>query len=73
MRKTNVQFLVDAMDFSRYGPLAQAFVLEAMRRYADQVAKADPAIFDNAFIAGEAWVGVAKELQFKLNQHLHQK
>jgi hypothetical protein len=69
-RRTNVEFVRDLMEFSPYGALVQAFVLEALSRYADQVADADPAQFDSALLSGHAWVGVARDIKAKIHLHL---
>ncbi|MEN7527877.1 hypothetical protein [Cupriavidus sp. DL-D2] len=72
-RKTNIEAVVDLMSFSQYGVLAQLFVIDALVKVADRAAKADPATLDSPMLSGKAWVGVAKEIQFKLNQHLNQQ
>ncbi len=69
-RKTNVQALTDMMEVSNYGALAQVFILEAISRYADDVAEADPSAMSNPMISGRAWVGVAKEIKGKMAAHL---
>ena len=63
--QTNVEFVTEIMEFSRYGALAQAFVIEALHLYAGDVAAADPRAFDSAGLSGSAWVGVAKEILAK--------
>lgn len=64
--KTNVQFVTDLMEFSRFGALAQVFVIDALDKWSKKISECDPAQFDNAMINGEAWVGVAKEIQQKI-------
>jgi hypothetical protein len=64
--KTNVQFVTDLMEFSRYGALAQIFVIDALDKWSKKISECDPAQVDNAMINGEAWVGVAKEIQQKI-------
>jgi len=54
------------MTFSKYGALAEAFVMTALRQAARGTAKADPAKYDSPFVSGKAWVGVAKEVSEKL-------
>lgn len=71
--KTHAEFIHDLIEFSPYGPLVQAFVLEAISRYADQVACASPAQFDSAMLSGRAWVGVAHDVKARLKQHLEQR
>ena len=66
--KSNEQFVKDIMAFSRRGPLAQIFVVEAIRKYAEACAEADPAVFDSPLMNGAAWVDVAKEIRDKMNE-----
>ncbi|ARQ95419.1 hypothetical protein [Bradyrhizobium phage BDU-MI-1] len=65
--KTNVQFIRDLMEHSQYGALAQLFVLDALDKWSQQVAAASPADLDTPLVNGHAWVGVAKEIQEKIN------
>lgn len=69
-RKSNTEFLVDLMDFAKAGPLMQAFVLEAVAKYAEQCAKADPAVFDSPMLNGAAWHRCAVEAKAALTAHL---
>ena len=66
--QTNIEFVSNLMNFSRYGPLAQVFVIQALTHYSEAVAKADPARVDTPFVTGDAWVGVAKEIKAKLEE-----
>lgn len=70
-RRTNVQIVRDLMEFSDHGALAQMFVMEAIKRYADQVAAMDPdklrACFEPMpFLNADSWQGVAKEIRQKI-------
>lgn len=72
-RKTNVEAVVDLMEFSRYGPLAQLFVVDALSKHAKRVAEASPEAFagmDKGLINQAAWQGVAREIAQKLDAHL---
>jgi len=51
--KTNTQLVADLMNDSRYGPLMQAFVIEAIAQYAEAV-KAKP-IQENGLVNPVAW------------------
>jgi hypothetical protein len=66
--QTNVEFVTNLMEFSRYGGLVQVFVIQALDQYSKRVSEADPATLNNGFISGEAWVGIAKEIQRKLEE-----
>jgi hypothetical protein len=68
--QTNVQFVKSIMEVSKYGPLAQLFVLDALDKWSKLISETDPAKVDNALISGEAWVGVAKEIHQKLAERM---
>jgi len=68
--RTNVEFVVDLMEFSAYGALVQAFVLQALTQYAQRVAASDPDALETSLVSGHAWHGCAGEVQRKLRQHL---
>ncbi|ATA53137.1 hypothetical protein CKY39_07875 [Variovorax boronicumulans] len=69
-RPTNVEFVVDLMEYSAYGALIQAFVIHALDRYARRVAAATPEELDTGLVSGRAWHGCAVEVQRKLAQRL---
>lgn len=62
----NIAWLVHICTFSDHGALMQAFVLDAMYKYATKVASMDVSDVEKALegtlIAGHAWHGTAKEL-----------
>lgn len=62
--QSNTEFVAELMEFSRYGALSQLFVIEAIRRYAEEVAKAEPV--DSGLISGVAWKAVAEDIQTQL-------
>jgi hypothetical protein len=68
--KDNIAFVRDLMSNSKYGALAQLFVLDALDKWSERVSKASPAELDSAMISGHAWVGVAKEIQDKINERM---
>ncbi|MDA8443636.1 hypothetical protein [Paracidovorax valerianellae] len=63
---TNVELVVEMMEYSRYGAVVQLLIVEAIRKYAETVSQADPATFDSPFINGEVWVAVAGEVRQKM-------
>lgn len=69
---TNVGVLVELMEYSKFGALAQMFIIETVARRARAVADADPAtaVWDSGLISFEAWQGVAREIADKLDAHL---
>ena len=68
----NVSAVVELMEFSKFGPLAQVFVIDALLKQAQKVAAMDPATAkcENPMLSFDAWHGVAKEIAAKLNAHL---
>ncbi|WP_339534753.1 hypothetical protein [Pseudomonas hunanensis] len=69
---TNVDVLVELMEYSKFGPLAQMFIIDTVARKARAVADADPATvaWDGGLVSFEAWQGVAREIADKLDAHL---
>lgn len=71
---TNLECLTEIMTFSRYGALAQAFVMDALSKHAERVATVPLETLQEQFgvhplISVEAWQGVAQEIQTKLETH----
>ena len=63
--KTNTQLINGLMTYSKQGVLMQAFVIEAIAKYAESV-KANP-LPDNAFISAQAWDNCANEVLETVN------
>jgi hypothetical protein len=57
--KTNIDLVKHLMTFSKQGVLMQAFIIEAIVKYAEAV-KANP-LPDTGFISAAAWDACAKE------------
>ncbi|ARL59942.1 hypothetical protein [Burkholderia pseudomallei] len=71
---TNLECLTEIMTFSRYGALAQAFVMDALSKHAERVATVPLETLQEQFgvhplISVEAWQGVAQEIHTKLETH----
>ncbi|MCA7991739.1 hypothetical protein LGM63_13915 [Burkholderia cepacia] len=71
---TNLECLTDIMTFSRYGVLAQPFVMEALSKHAERVATAPLSQLQaqfgaNPMISAQAWQSVAREIHDKLEAH----
>ncbi|WP_414442410.1 hypothetical protein [Burkholderia sp. 22PA0106] len=74
---TNLECLDDIMTFSRYGALAQAFVMDALSKHALRVASLPldtlkEKIGAHPLINAESWQGVAREIHEKLEAHFSQ-
>ncbi|HGO6073748.1 TPA: hypothetical protein ACK3Q6_004472 [Burkholderia cepacia] len=66
-RQTNVEFITDLMEHSKYGPMAQMFVIEALAKYSKAVAEAKPESIGAApFINSASWQAVAREIHEKV-------
>jgi hypothetical protein len=66
-RETNVQFVKRIMENSPYGALSQAFIIEAIGRYAKQCAAAHPTTMETSFMSGIAWKNVAEYVSNELS------
>ncbi|KFG95522.1 hypothetical protein GQ56_0119750 [Burkholderia paludis] len=67
---TNLECLTEIMTFSRYGALAQAFVMVALSQHAARVAQTPLSELQvNPMISARAWHGVAQEIHTKLEAH----
>ena len=74
--KSNVDVVIDIMEYSTYGALAQVFIMDAIAKHADAVAKMTAADFPEgvgAMVAPSHWIGVAKEIKVKMDAHLGPK
>lgn len=70
--ETNIEFMERIMNFCPHGPLIQAFVLEALRQYAETVADPKVHIPDTALLSGQAWKRTGEWLSGQLEAHLNQ-
>lgn len=71
---TNLECLTQIMTFSRYGALAQAFVMDALSKQAKHIAQMpleqlQESFGDHPMIGANAWQLVAKEIHEKLQAH----
>jgi hypothetical protein len=70
---TNTEAIVEIMECSNFGALAQIFLLDALTRQGKAVAElpgeALPSM-RNGFCSPEEWQGVAREISRKVEQHL---
>jgi hypothetical protein len=65
--KTNVQLINDLMTHSQQGVLIQAFIIEAIAKYAEQTKVSPPWSKDNTFISEAAWRACADEALEAIN------
>lgn len=66
---TNVEFVTKLMEFSKFGPLAQLFVIDALDKWSQKIIDSQEQVLvqmKDGFVSGEAWVGVAKEINAKV-------
>jgi hypothetical protein len=64
-QKTNTQLVNSLMTYSRQGVLMQAFIIEAIAKYAESVLKTP--LPDNGFINPHAWTACANEALDTIN------
>jgi len=67
---TNIEKVHHIMSYSRYGALAQIFVMDALHKWTDIISNATAAQVGNGFVDGNAWIGVAREIQSTLKADL---
>lgn len=74
-RMTNIEFVTDLMEYSKYGAMAQLFVIEALRQYSATVANASPEQFEewNGLVNPQVWQDVAREIAQKIENRHKQK
>lgn len=65
--RTNEDLVRDLMNYSPFGALTQAFIMDAIMSAAERTSQADPASIDNALLSGAAWVATAKDIHERCN------
>ena len=69
-RETNDEFAKRIMKFSPYGALSHAFVIEAIFRYAEQVAAMDTVVEDTGLFNPQSWKRLGQWVKSETNKHL---
>lgn len=64
--ETNDQFVNRIMNFNPHGALVQALVIEAIKRYADDVSAASAEELDTPFLSGAAWKAAGEWVKAEL-------
>lgn len=81
-RKTNVEFITHLMEYSKHGALMQAFIIQAIEQYSEQVkagipedAKPEPAEEGHVSFAvhPQAWRGCAVEILDALTERFNER
>jgi len=65
-QKTNIKLVTHMMTYSKQGVLMQAFIIEAIAKYAESVIKANPLTL-SPDISGYAWDACASEALVAIN------
>ena len=68
--ETNEQFIARLMAFAKSGPIAQLFIIEGVRKYAEACAAADPKKMESGIISGAHWKRCAVEIHEEITKHL---
>ena len=73
---TNEKLVLDIMNFSKYGALSQAMVMQALHHFTDLVIQQEEQLMAEhnqniankkiSFVHTPSWIGVAKEIKQKL-------
>lgn len=64
--KTNIGVVTDIMEYSSFGALSQAFVIEALANYSEGVLDASEESLSTGLLPAGVWKGVAEEILQKL-------
>ena len=68
-KQTNVEFVTEVMEYSKYGPLMQAFVIDCMLKWSSHIITNETEVLlqmKNGLVHAESWIGCAKELKQKI-------
>ncbi len=68
--ETNDALVTRIMNFCPYGALSQAFIIEAIARYADLIADEKTVIPDTPLMRGAAWKCTGQWVKSELDKHL---
>jgi hypothetical protein len=72
--KDNYDLVKSIMLYSDHGALSQAFVIEAISRYANECSNLNPDDYkDNTFINMKAWKSLACEIHYKIEDFYARK
>ena len=72
-KQTNIEFITHLMDFAKTGPMMQLFVLEGVRKYAEQISADPDKVRDQMkdhMIHPESWIASAREALDSIETHL---
>lgn len=68
-KPTNQEFLIDLMKFSRFGPMAEVFIMEAVRIQAKAVAALEPDTMDQrSMVSPHLWVEIARDIAARIEE-----
>jgi len=67
--ETNVQLVKRLMEFSKYGALSQMFIIDAITKHAEAVAKSKVSDYSrDSLVVPESWIGVATEIRDEFDE-----
>ncbi|WP_404299014.1 hypothetical protein [Alicycliphilus denitrificans] len=67
--KTNVEFITELMEYSRFGGMVQVLVIQALRDGVEEIANyPHPEHFDNGLFDGTYWQAIAKDVARQLTE-----
>lgn len=68
-RQTNVEFLTELMEFSKFGAMVQAFVIHCLHSKAHEIAiDPHPEQYDCAIFEGTYWQEIAKDVDRQMSE-----
>lgn len=69
--ETNEAFVVRIMNYCPFGALSQAFIIEAIARYADLIADENTVIPDSPWMRGAVWKCTGQWVKSEMDKHLN--
>ncbi|KFJ12665.1 hypothetical protein DR66_3856 [Delftia acidovorans] len=68
-QQTNVEFLTELMEYSKFGPMVQGFVIHCLHMTAKEIAEhPDPEKFGSALFDGQLWQDIAKDVLRQMDE-----
>lgn len=68
--KTNVEVLVEIMEYSRHGALMQGFIIDGLLKICKRTIDRIDQMPAGGCVSKQAWLGCAEELKAALEEHL---
>lgn len=73
-KMTNVEFVTELMNWSKFGPIAQSYIIEAIRFYSERITSMpEPKDDPSSFISPVLWHQIATDIQDQIKKKYERK